>query len=108
MNYDLPEGELRDLAYIFEAPDQGIDEGVAETLRQAIDVWQQELAHSRLSYTDLGDELLLRGKGVAPTCGPPGESPSQSRSPHSMKQPRTISSLAARLGARATMPTSRP
>src|SRR4029078_1394664 len=34
--YDLPELELDDLAYVFEAPDAGIDEAAAAALHEAV------------------------------------------------------------------------
>lgn len=59
INYDLPEAELMDLAYVFSVPDQGIDEQVADLLLAAATRWQQEYATSRLSHTVLGEEILL-------------------------------------------------
>jgi ribosomal peptide maturation radical SAM protein 1 len=57
--YDLPDTELMDLAYIFSAPQQGIDESVADQLRAAVDEWQREHLRSRLSHLDLGEEIVL-------------------------------------------------
>jgi ribosomal peptide maturation radical SAM protein 1 len=59
LNYDLPESELMDLAYIFDTPIQGIDENLAETLDRAVTHWQHEYARSRLTHHDLGDEIVL-------------------------------------------------
>jgi hypothetical protein len=59
VNYDLPEEELLGLAYIFEAAPQGIDEGLGDRLRAAVDRWQREYHLSRLSYVDLGTEIVL-------------------------------------------------
>lgn len=59
LNYDLPESELMDLAYIFDTPIQGIDETLAETLDRAVTHWQHEYARSRLTHHDLGDEIVL-------------------------------------------------
>jgi ribosomal peptide maturation radical SAM protein 1 len=58
-NYDLPESELLDLAYVFSAPSRGVDESVAGLLGQAVEEWNREFPRSRLSHTDLGDEILL-------------------------------------------------
>jgi ribosomal peptide maturation radical SAM protein 1 len=99
LNYDLPERELRDLAYLFEAPDQGIDEGVADSLRQAVDKWQREFAHSRLSCTDLGGELLLVSRRSAYDWTTLRiTDPLQAAAFGLLEQPRTLSSLSARLG----------
>ena len=59
MNYDLPESELLDLGYVFAAENQGIDEEVADRLRDAVAAWRRAFARSRLSHTDLGTEILL-------------------------------------------------
>lgn len=59
VNYDLPEEELLGLAYIFEAAPQGIDERLGDRLRAAVDRWQREYHLSRLSYVDLGTEIVL-------------------------------------------------
>jgi ribosomal peptide maturation radical SAM protein 1 len=58
-NFDLPETELLDLAYLFTVPHQGIGEDVGDLLRAAAERWQREFAHSRLTHTDLGTEILL-------------------------------------------------
>ena len=57
--YDLPEAELMDLAYMFSAPELGIDESVADQLRAAAEEWQREHVRSRLSQLDLGDSIVL-------------------------------------------------
>jgi hypothetical protein len=48
-----------DMAYMFSAPRQGIDESVADQLRAAADEWQREHVRSRPSQLDLGDEIVL-------------------------------------------------
>lgn len=58
-NYDLPESELLDLAYLFTVPGQGIDESVGDRLRAAAARWQAEFATSRLTHTVLDGEILL-------------------------------------------------
>jgi ribosomal peptide maturation radical SAM protein 1 len=65
MNYDLPESEQMDIAYLFRSREQGIDETVGDRLRAAAELWQREFAHSRLSHTDLGSEILLVSKRAA-------------------------------------------
>lgn len=57
--YDLPENELRDLAYVFDAVDRGIDEAAADRLRTGIKEWQNCHYDSRLTHCDLGDEIVL-------------------------------------------------
>jgi ribosomal peptide maturation radical SAM protein 1 len=57
--YRLPESELADLAYVFAAPVRGIDARVAGTLSDAIDRWREEYPHSRLTFEDLGDRIVL-------------------------------------------------
>lgn len=58
-NYDLPESELLDLAYLFSVAPKGVDESVGDRLRAAAARWQREFATSRLTHTDLGEEILL-------------------------------------------------
>ncbi len=58
-NYDLPESELLDLAYLFAVPSQGVDESVGDRLRAAAARWQAEFSSSRLTHTVLGNEILL-------------------------------------------------
>ncbi|MGP3937546.1 RiPP maturation radical SAM C-methyltransferase [Nonomuraea sp. KM88] len=57
--YDLPNEELMDLAYMFAAPRHGIDESVADVLREAVGEWQRAYAESRFGYLDLGDSIVL-------------------------------------------------
>ena len=58
-NFDLPEAELLDLAYMFQVPDRGIDDVTSDRLRAAGAKWQRAFAGSRLSYSDTGASLLL-------------------------------------------------
>jgi len=57
--YQLPEGELMDLAYCFMTPYRGIDDTVAGRLGEAIAVWKAEQPDSSLTYDDLGDRIVL-------------------------------------------------
>ncbi|MEO3761833.1 RiPP maturation radical SAM C-methyltransferase [Streptomyces sp. B5E4] len=57
--YDLPESELYDLAYVFEAPDRGIGQQTAKRLNEGIKAWHGAFAASRLTHTDLGDRIVL-------------------------------------------------
>ncbi|MFF7636788.1 RiPP maturation radical SAM C-methyltransferase [Kitasatospora sp. NPDC008050] len=57
--YDLPEDELLDLAYIFDVPPRGIGEETVARLNEALAGWQQNHAASRLTHTDLGEQIVL-------------------------------------------------
>ncbi|MFF8812680.1 RiPP maturation radical SAM C-methyltransferase [Streptomyces pactum] len=57
--YDLPEEELYDLAYVFEAPDRGIGQRTVDALNKALAAWKKHSTDSRLTYTDLGDRIVL-------------------------------------------------
>lgn len=57
--YQLPQAELRDLAYLFAAPPRGVDDSVVEELDRALTAWQEAYPDSRLVYHDLGDRIVL-------------------------------------------------
>ncbi|MFC0597561.1 RiPP maturation radical SAM C-methyltransferase [Streptomyces palmae] len=57
--YDLPEAELLDLAYVFEAPERGIGEPTVTALNEALGAWKKHHSDSRLTHTDLGDRIVL-------------------------------------------------
>ncbi|GBQ02745.1 RiPP maturation radical SAM protein 1 [Streptomyces spongiicola] len=57
--YDLPEEELYDLAYVFEAPERGIGEPTVTALNDALAGWKRHHADARLTHTDLGDRIVL-------------------------------------------------
>ncbi|MFF1706748.1 RiPP maturation radical SAM C-methyltransferase [Streptomyces sp. NPDC058252] len=57
--YDLPENELYDLAYVFEAPERGIEEDTVNKLNDAIAAWKKRHVDARLTHTDLGDQIVL-------------------------------------------------
>ncbi|MBN3932865.1 RiPP maturation radical SAM C-methyltransferase [Streptomyces verrucosisporus] len=57
--YDLPEEELYDLAYVFEAPARGIGEETVKSLNEALAAWKKAHADSRLTHADLGDRIVL-------------------------------------------------
>jgi ribosomal peptide maturation radical SAM protein 1 len=60
VTYDLPERELFDLSYYFDAPHRGIGEDVARELREAVESWTRAYyGKSRLTWCDLGQEILL-------------------------------------------------
>ncbi|MFF1485924.1 RiPP maturation radical SAM C-methyltransferase [Streptomyces sp. NPDC058319] len=57
--YDLPEDELYDLAYVFEAPARGIGEPTVGALNDALAAWKKHHADARLTHDDLGDRIVL-------------------------------------------------
>ncbi|SDJ26664.1 ribosomal peptide maturation radical SAM protein 1 [Frankineae bacterium MT45] len=57
--YDLPEEELRELAYLFTADPHGIDDELSDRLRAAARLWQDGYPDSTLTHVDLGEEILL-------------------------------------------------
>ncbi|MFD9423524.1 MULTISPECIES: RiPP maturation radical SAM C-methyltransferase [unclassified Streptomyces] len=57
--YDLPEEELYDLAYVFEAPQRGIGETTVSALNDALALWKEHHADARLTQADLGDRIIL-------------------------------------------------
>ncbi|MEV4861891.1 RiPP maturation radical SAM C-methyltransferase [Streptomyces ossamyceticus] len=57
--YDLPEEELHDLAYVFQAPERGIGSATVNRLNDAISAWKKHHTDARLTHTDLGDEIVL-------------------------------------------------
>lgn len=57
--YDLPESELRDLAYVFDTAHQGISSEHGKRLEKAVDTWQHEFAQGRLTQCDLGGSIVL-------------------------------------------------
>ncbi|WP_076827250.1 RiPP maturation radical SAM C-methyltransferase [Frankia sp. CcI49] len=57
--YRLPDDDLADLAYLFTAPPRGIGADLAATLGAAVERWRAEHPHSRLTYHDFGDRIML-------------------------------------------------
>jgi ribosomal peptide maturation radical SAM protein 1 len=57
--YDLPESELADLVYIFDAPPHGISRHCLDRLRQAVSWWKDAYLSSRLTHCDLGEHIVL-------------------------------------------------
>ena len=60
--YDLPEEELYDLAYVFEAPARGIGEPTVTALNDGLAAWKKHYADARLTHADLGDRIVLVSK----------------------------------------------
>ncbi|MFL6110852.1 MAG: RiPP maturation radical SAM C-methyltransferase [Catenulispora sp.] len=98
MNYDLPESELLDLAYLFATPDQGIAEPLGDVLREAAERWRREFAHSRLSCTDLGEEILLVSRRTGfPWTTRRITDPAEVACFRLIEHPHTVSALAGKL-----------
>ncbi|AYG80742.1 Hopanoid C-3 methylase [Streptomyces hundungensis] len=57
--FDLPEPELFDLAYLFEAPARGIGDELAARLTAGLNEWRGEHSHSRLSYFETDDGITI-------------------------------------------------
>ena len=108
ITYDLPEPELMDLAYLFTAAPQGVDDTVIDQLRQEADAWTAAYyAGSRFTYCDLGDEVVLvntrPGFGWrALSVGAPVEVAAF----RLLDQPRTADFLAAQLGPLGATPAA--
>jgi ribosomal peptide maturation radical SAM protein 1 len=57
--YDLPESDLRDLAYVFDTEYRGISSEHGKRLEKAVDVWKHEFAQGRLTQCDLDSSIVL-------------------------------------------------
>ncbi len=96
--YDLPESELEDLAYQFEAPPQGIGEDVAADLRAAVAAWRRDHAASTLTWRETEGGLVIdEGRAGRTRCEYVLSDPAQARSYRLMERPRTITALAREL-----------
>jgi ribosomal peptide maturation radical SAM protein 1 len=61
-NHDLPIEELTDLAFMFDTPPRGIDEGVANRLRAAVDAWRAAHPDSFLTHRHDGESIVLTSR----------------------------------------------
>lgn len=98
--YDLPEEELYDLAYIFDAPPMGIGQDVVQRLDDALRRWRESYPESRLTHCDLGDRIVLVSRRRAfawRTLELTG--PLETGLFRLLEQPRTPASTARKLGA---------
>lgn len=57
--YDFPGSGPPDIGFLFDGPELGVDESIGQRLRDAADEWRRRYHDSRLSYLDLGDEIVL-------------------------------------------------
>lgn len=60
--YELPEGELHDIAYLFGTPPAGIGGEVEAALLDAVRAWTDDHARSSLSFLDRGGEVVVLGE----------------------------------------------
>ncbi|WP_092597155.1 RiPP maturation radical SAM C-methyltransferase [Actinopolyspora xinjiangensis] len=61
VTYDLPEEELAELAYLFEAPPAGIGEKPERRLLDAVAEWSAAHSRSWLKHVDAGSEIVVLG-----------------------------------------------
>ncbi|MEV6232867.1 RiPP maturation radical SAM C-methyltransferase [Saccharopolyspora shandongensis] len=59
LNYDLPAGELRDLAYLFSTEPAGIGGRAEAELLAAVDAWAEHHPTSVLEHVELDDEVVV-------------------------------------------------
>ena len=59
LTYDLPEKELFDIAYIFDATHKGIGNDMAWKLRVGLDEWRNQHWRSQLSYFETDEGITL-------------------------------------------------
>jgi ribosomal peptide maturation radical SAM protein 1 len=97
-NYDLPDEEYEDFAFFFDAPSRGLGESTAEALKAAGNRWQNEHVASRLSHTDLGEEIILvsRRSGYDWTTLILRD-PAEVNLFHLLDQPHTVAALSRKL-----------
>lgn len=93
--YNLPQAELEDLAYQFEAPAQGIGGGVEAALRAAVAAWQRDHHASTLTWRPTDGGLAITDNRV----GHPRQQyvlrdPAQARAYRLLERPSTIARLA--------------
>ncbi|PJE95319.1 RiPP maturation radical SAM protein 1 [Streptomyces carminius] len=105
--YDLPEEELYDLAYVFEAPARGIGEETAKSLNDALSQWREAHSGSRLTHCDLGDRIVLVSRrrrfdwGVKELTDP-----LEAAAFRMLDQPHAPAALARKLGTRLSRPVA--
>ena len=57
--YDLPEKDLYDFTYVFDAASAGIDDELGAELKAAAASWQRAAVHSRLTFHDTDEGIVL-------------------------------------------------
>nr|WP_223184583.1 RiPP maturation radical SAM C-methyltransferase [Streptomyces sp. CBMA152] len=103
--YDLPEQELYDLAYVFDAPPAGIDSALAEQLEQSVARWRELHRTSMLTHHDLGHKIVLvsRRHGFDWSTLTLDE-PIEVAAFRLLEEPRSVHTLTRRLTARFGSP----
>jgi ribosomal peptide maturation radical SAM protein 1 len=101
VTYDLPTSELNDLAYLFQAPQRGIDEPTAARLDDAVRHWQQRYTRSRFCYYAHGDTItLVNDRAEFAWSALTLVDPVETAAFHALEQPRTAASLAREVEGR--------
>jgi ribosomal peptide maturation radical SAM protein 1 len=104
--YDLPEKELFDLVYLFDAPGMGVGDEIGAALTSAAQEWAQCHVTSRFTYCDLPDRVVLVNTRPhfdwRTICL---EDPVDLAVFRLLDQPRTVASLERRLRDRADLRT---
>ncbi|MFJ6635918.1 RiPP maturation radical SAM C-methyltransferase [Streptomyces sp. NPDC091376] len=92
--YDLPENELFDLAYVFDAPNRGIGSDVVDRLNAGLQEWIDAYPSSRLVSVDFGDRIvLINGRRSFPWSEYEVKDPLELAVFRLLEQPRTIEVL---------------
>jgi ribosomal peptide maturation radical SAM protein 1 len=105
--YDLPEEELRDLAYLFDAPQAGIGDAAATRLEAAVGRWAGAHPASRLTCHDLGGTILLINQRRAHAWSTLTlHDPLEVAAFRLLEEPRTVQSVTSRLSARLGEPVA--
>ncbi|MFP2928926.1 RiPP maturation radical SAM C-methyltransferase [Pyxidicoccus sp. 3LG] len=96
--YELPREELMDLAYLFDAPPQGIGGETARKMGKACFQWREGYRQSELSYREVAGRIYIRDRrvGRAP-ADLVLEAPLEVALFQLLRRPQSPSSLAAAL-----------
>jgi ribosomal peptide maturation radical SAM protein 1 len=108
--YDLPDEELADLAYLFSGPVKGIERQLANELSDAVGTWRAVYPRSRLTWTDLGEKIVLVNTRPAFAWSTHELTTAAERTMFGLlDQPRKVATLAAQVpgGAAAVAPLLR-
>lgn len=105
--YELPEAELHDLAYLFDAAPAGIAGPTVDRLAHAVDEWRLAHGTSRLTHCDLGHKIVLISQR-------PGfdwsvhtiHDPIELAAFRLLADPRSITSLTRRIAAQTDSPVT--
>ncbi|MFC7588094.1 RiPP maturation radical SAM C-methyltransferase [Nonomuraea antimicrobica] len=107
--YGLPEEELLDISYIFDAAPRGIDENAADRLREVLDGWRDEARKSRLTQCDLGHRIVLVSRRAHfDWTVLVIDDPVECAAFRLLEQPRRVQSLVSKLSAQCGRDISLP